>query len=204
MSKKLNDIMESIFESSGLNTYLSSIGIEPTSTSREKKIGHSRSEKFKKWKSDRTVEDVAHTKSPTKMRARQLKIQKNKHAVVGTMLNGEAVCEDKFQDPQAATQTVGMEIESSRKKELSKSARMIKALYKHHRSVKEETYAHDAEREYIPSKKGEPKQPPEDKNMYGDKPKARAVMSGGKTITDQKRDDVEIDPPMVMPDLGKK
>jgi len=106
--------------------------------------------------------------------------------------------EDVFQDSQAATQTSFDGANSpddtvqNRKRQLSKSARMVKALYKKHK-MSEDIY--DAEKE--------------DKSVatYGKKPKftkndddageqAVAVMSGGKTLTGEPRDDVEIDPMM--------
>lgn len=123
----------------------------------------------------------------------------------------EELEEDIYQDSQAATQTVfdganNPKDVSERSRQLSKTARMIKALYKHHRVVKEDLYDKDAEKTYVPVRSiKEPKQPPEDKNNYGDdEPKARAIMKGGKTMTGQKRDIIEIDPSMKKPDLGKK
>lgn len=110
----------------------------------------------------------------------------------------ESMTEDVFQDSQAATQTCFDGANSpddtvqNRKRQLSKSARMVKALYKKHK-ISEDIY--DAEKE--------------DKSVatYGKKPKftkndddageqAVAVMSGGKTLTGEPRDDVEIDPMM--------
>lgn len=110
----------------------------------------------------------------------------------------DSMVEDVFQDSQAATQTSFDGANSpddtvqNRKRQLSKSARMVKALYKKHK-MSEDIY--DAEKE--------------DKSVatYGKKPKftkndddageqAVAVMSGGKTLTGEPRDDVEIDPMM--------
>lgn len=108
--------------------------------------------------------------------------------------NEETLEEDKFQDSYAATQTVGMELEngsSERKKQMSKSARMIKALYKKHR-VSEDMFDHEKENKSVASygrKKSE-------EVPGSDKPKAAIVMQGGKTMTGQTRDTVEIDPQM--------
>jgi hypothetical protein len=82
-----------------------------------------------------------------------------------------------------------------RKRELSKSARMIKSLYKKH-NMKEETY--DWEKD-------------DKAQSYGKKPKiskseeegkeddARIVVSGGKTLTGEPRDTIEVDPFMKRP-----
>lgn len=98
--------------------------------------------------------------------------------------------EDKFQDSLAATQTVGSEVDTdvlpTRKRELTKSARMIKAIYKKKR-VKEELYDHEKE------DKG---------GKYGEKPDAAFVLKGGKTMTGSSRDTIEIDP-MMKPRPGK-
>lgn len=114
--------------------------------------------------------------------------------------------EDVYQDPQAATQTafdMGTQADDreptySRKKEMSKSARMIKSLYKKHKMVKEELYDHEKEDKSV--------------STYGKKPKvekvqddgdennqASMVLKGGKTLTGQTRDTLEIDPVMRKP-----
>jgi hypothetical protein len=92
--------------------------------------------------------------------------------------------EDKYQDSMAATQTVGSEVDTDsvpkRKREMTKSARMIKSIYKKKR-VKEELYDHEKE----------------DKGAkFGEKPFAAAILSGGKTMTGTQRDTIEIDPMM--------
>jgi hypothetical protein len=125
------------------------------------------------------------------------------------------VSEDNFADPQAATQscfdgannTDDTHEVLNRKRGLSKSARMIKALYKHH-GIKEEIYDHEKDDKNQTSLgKKSPKVPTlskEDPNaLPNGEPKARAVMSGGKTLTGETRDMVEIDPQMKSrPDLN--
>jgi hypothetical protein len=94
--------------------------------------------------------------------------------------------EDKFQDPMAATQTVGPEVDTDsvpmkRKREMTRSARIIKSIYKKKKRVAEELYDHEKE----------------DKGAkFGQKPYAAAVLKGGKTMTGAKRDVIEIDPMM--------
>jgi hypothetical protein len=91
-----------------------------------------------------------------------------------------------------------MEPVSERKKQMSKSARMIKALYKKHKMVKEDLYDHEKEDKSVATYGKKPKFDKADKDdSIGEKkPTAAAVMSGGTTLTGEKRDDVEIDPMM--------
>ncbi len=97
------------------------------------------------------------------------------------------VQEDKYQDPIAATQTVGSEVDTDslpkKKRERTKSARIIKSIYKKKRvkNVKEDMYDHEKD----------------DKGAkFGEKPFAAAVLKGGKTMTGTSRDVIEIDPMM--------
>ena len=108
----------------------------------------------------------------------------------------KSIQEDKYQDPMAATQTVGSEVDTDtgpkRKREMTKSARIIKSIYKNKR-VKEELYDHEKEN------KG---------GKYGEKSDAAFVLRGGKTMTGTNRDTIEIDPMMKprpgKPDLSKR
>jgi hypothetical protein len=114
------------------------------------------------------------------------------------------VKEDVYQDPQAATQTVfdggnnTDDTTTNRKREMSKSARMIKALYKKHRMVKEDMYDHEKEDKSVQTYGKKPKtlKTDEKSSMSENKPNAAAIVSGGTTLTGEKRDDVEIDPMM--------
>lgn len=110
--------------------------------------------------------------------------------------------EDVFQDPQAATQTVfdganNTNDTSERKMQLSKSARMIKSLYKH-LNMKEDTYDWEKADKSVQTygKKPKLKEPAEETNFGERVPSARVVMSGGTTLTGETRDTVEIDPEM--------
>jgi hypothetical protein len=111
--------------------------------------------------------------------------------------------EDVFQDTQAATQTafdMGTQADDreptySKKKEMSKSARMIKALYKKHKMVKEELYDHEKEDKSVATYGKKPKV--EKQEVYGDEDnQAAMVLKGGTTLTGQTRDTLEIDPVM--------
>jgi hypothetical protein len=87
---------------------------------------------------------------------------------------------------------------TSRKSQMSKSARMIKALYKRKGMVKEDTYDHEKEDKSVQTYGKKPKFNQTDKkDSFGEnKPDAAAVMTGGTTLTGEKRDEVEIDPMM--------
>jgi hypothetical protein len=82
-----------------------------------------------------------------------------------------------------------------RKTEMSKSARMIKSLYKKH-NMKEDMTDFEKEDKSVQTYGKKPKiQTTPKKDSFGeDKPKAAIIMSGGKTMTGQNRDTVEIDP----------
>jgi hypothetical protein len=81
------------------------------------------------------------------------------------------VNEDKYQDPQAATQTVGMEVEGK-----SRAFKAIKKLTK----VNETTY------DWEKTEK--------DNNSDKKQMTAKIIMKGGKTMTGQDRDTIQIDP----------
>lgn len=113
--------------------------------------------------------------------------------------------EDVYQDTQAATQTpcdLGTTPDQtvptySHKKEMSKSARIIKSLYKHH-NMKEEIYDHEKEDKSVATYGKKPKV--EKIEAYGDEDnQAAMVLKGGKTLTGQTRDTLEIDPVMRKP-----
>jgi predicted RNA binding protein YcfA (HicA-like mRNA interferase family) len=96
--------------------------------------------------------------------------------------------EDKYQDPQAATQTVGMEVESKKR---FKSLRPVK-------NVKEDMYDAEKEDNFVQTygKKPKFKKTDDTYNNESDEVTARSTLSGGKTLTGQTRDTVEIDPSM--------
>jgi len=104
-------------------------------------------------------------------------------------------------DPLAATEAPcdganGGET-TDRQRQMSKSARMIKSLYKH-LNMKEDLNDWEKEDKSVQTYGKKPKiAKEEDGASVGDKkPAARIVMSGGKTLTGEKRDTVEIDPLM--------
>ena len=80
-------------------------------------------------------------------------------------------------------------------KKLSKKASVVKELYMKHREVREELYDHEKDDKDAGNYGKKPKLATPDGDQTGDKKsQAAAVMSGGTTLTGQKRDTVEIDP----------
>ena len=84
-------------------------------------------------------------------------------------------------------------------KEMSKSARIIKSIYKNKgvKSVKEEMYDHEKEdKSTAPLGKKVKLQKPGIDTTTKQAPEAAAVLTGGKTMTGEPRDTIEIDPMM--------
>ena len=81
--------------------------------------------------------------------------------------------------------------------QMSKSARMIKSIYKK-KGMKEDMYDHEKEDKSVATYGKKPKMSVTSKeSSFGEKkPDASAVLTGGTTLTGQPRDTVEIDPMM--------
>jgi len=90
--------------------------------------------------------------------------------------------------------------------QMSKSARIIKSIYKR-KGMKEEIYDHEKEDKSVATYGKKPKIQRTTDNSNMEKPQAAAIMTGGTTLTGEKRDTIEIDPMMKMrsrPDSGKR
>jgi hypothetical protein len=142
----------------------------------------------------------------TKIDNQSIHVQRNDKKTSEKYPHDAVVKEDVYQDSQAATQTAfdmgttpnQTEPTHSRRKEMSKSARIIKSIYKNKKMVKEEMYDHEKEDKSVQTYGKKPKMAATDKkDSFGEeKPDAAAIMSGGTTLTGEKRDNVEIDPMM--------
>ena len=116
------------------------------------------------------------------------------YTAVGTkMKNGKKVpncvpTKESFEDEHGI---------SDKKKQNSKSARIIKSIYKK-KNMKEDIYDHekDDKSTVVYGKKPKISNIDDKAGMGENKPEAAAVMSGGTTLTGQNRDVVEIDPMM--------
>ncbi len=123
---------------------------------------------------------------------------------------------ENYQDPMAATSMPNGGANSpddviSKDKgkkliQMSKSARIIKSIYKR-KGMKEEIYDHEKEDKSVATYGKKPKIQRTTDNSNMEKPQAAAIMTGGTTLTGEKRDTIEIDPMMKMrsrPDSGKR
>ena len=122
---------------------------------------------------------------------------------------------ENYQDPMAATSMpngganspddVTPKDKGKKLIQMSKSARIIKSIYKR-KGMKEEIYDHEKEDKSVATYGKKPKiQTTGDSTM--EKPQAAAIMTGGTTLTGEKRDTIEIDPMMKMRsrlDSGKR
>jgi hypothetical protein len=125
----------------------------------------------------------------------------------GTMKN------ENVQDPMAATSMpcdsannsddVMPKDKNKKLIQMSKSARIIKSIYKK-QNVKEELYDHEKEDKSVATYGKKPKMQKVSTDL--EEPKAAAVLTGGTTLTGEKRDTIEIDPMMKMrkPISGKR
>jgi hypothetical protein len=123
---------------------------------------------------------------------------------------------ENYQDPMAATSIPNgganspddVEAKDKGKKliQMSKSARIIKSIYKK-KGMKEEIYDHEKEDKPGATYGKKPKIQRATDNSNMEKPQAAAIMTGGTTLTGEKRDTIEIDPMMQMrnkPGFGKR
>jgi hypothetical protein len=119
---------------------------------------------------------------------------------------------ENTQDPMAASSMPNDganspdDVEQPKNKKLiqmSKSARIIKSIYKR-KGMKEEIYDHEKEDKSVATYGKKPKMQSVSTDL--EEPQAAAVLTGGTTLTGEKRDTIEIDPMMKMrkPVSGKR
>ena len=114
----------------------------------------------------------------------------------GMKPTSEDVGDAKAADPSVGSCNCGPDPVSEKKKQMTKSARMIKSLYKKKGVVKEDMFDSEKEDKSVATYGKKPKMTTTSKmsNLGEKKPEAAAVMTGGTTLTGQKRDTLEIDP----------
>jgi hypothetical protein len=119
---------------------------------------------------------------------------------------------ENTQDPMAASSMPNDganspdDVEQPKNKKLiqmSKSARIIKSIYKR-KGMKEEIYDHEKEDKSVATYGKKPKMQSVSTDL--EEPQAAAVLTGGTTLTGEKRDTIEIDPMLKMrkPVSGKR
>ncbi len=130
---------------------------------------------------------------------RSVHVNKPQPAVKSEAL--EFPADDGIQAKGSSSRVVG-----ERRKGMSRNANLIKALYKKHKvtKVKEELYDHEkddkgGDETYGKKPKFAKVKVGQQEDQSDSKPKAAAVLTGGTTLTGQKRDDVEFDPMLNRP-----
>ena len=114
----------------------------------------------------------------------------------------EFPADDGIQAKGSSSKVVG-----EREKGMSKNANLIKSIYKYHKlkkEVKEELYDHEKDDKggnetYGKKPKFAQVEGGQKEDQSDSKSKAAAVLTGGTTLTGQKRDDVEFDPMLNRP-----
>jgi hypothetical protein len=207
-STKAGITEENLSEDELLDRYMRTRGINPKTASKISKIAASKTGDFNKWKMqhvsggrlpvikkeeiDPGLTDVKGTVGATKRRIQQLKTRKSLHKVVKTPGLHK---EDVYQDPLSATQTV-FDGANNTNDTAYRTYKLIKKIQD--RKINEELYDHEKEDKSVKTYGKKPNHEKSDKkdNVGEKKPQAAAVLSGGTTLTGQKRDDIEIDPLM--------
>jgi hypothetical protein len=115
-------------------------------------------------------------------------------------IDDEVFYEDAFQDSQAATpmpfDTGNNPAEVPNNPGMSKKTDKVMRIIKNRKVVKEDLYDHEKD-DKTPQTTGKPKLVTQKDLAYGEgRPEAAVVMSGGKTMTGEPRDTIEIDPMM--------
>ena len=154
------------------------------------------------------VLNALHKKSDS-IRKKGLADFRKKHAPGELLPTKEDVGDAKAATNADGLPNVQLEPVSEKKKQMSRSARIIKALYKKKGVVKEDMYDHEKEDKSVATYGKKPKHEKAEKDEGGEKkPRAAATLTGGTTLTGAKRDDVEIDPMMRnrpgQPDVTKR
>ena len=143
--------------------------------------------------------------------AKEIKnIRKRESKNKGIWEDGDLMGDPKAAEISPADGANGGRELAEKKRQMSKSARMIKAIYKKKGMVKEDLFDHEKEDKSVKTYGKKPKFDKSDKDdsLGEKKPAAAATLTGGTTLTGSKRDDIEIDPMMRnrpgQPDVTKK
>jgi hypothetical protein len=199
-----------------LSKFLKSRGLDPRYVSKFQKIARSKTGEFQQWmmkhqSRSHVVEtigqnpDVVGSVNATARKSAQLQKKKSEGK---TIVHNPIHKEDAYSDSYAATSSVPANVGNDSCQGPSKAAKLIKSIYK--KKVNEDTYDWEKDDKSVKTYGKKPNHDKTDKedNMGENKPKAAAVVSGGTTLTGEKRDTIEIDPMMRVrpgqPDPTKK
>jgi len=217
---------EAINETKMLDKYLSSRGINPLFVSVDTKDAHAKSNEFKKWLRDHQAdyqrEDITFKRdsgdarskdasSPTLQRQNQLKKASKHYDIKPVHTHSSQIVttkEDLIGDPKSATISPadganGGEERADRV--MSRKAKMVKDILKKSRKdmsiMGEDMTDWEKEDKSVATYGKKPKfekldDKSKENNNGEEKSQALGVLSGGTTLTGEKRDTVEIDPLM--------
>jgi hypothetical protein len=202
-----------------VDRYIKSMGYNPQTIDRNKRMALTKTVRFQQFaqrmKNEQTVVSPTAQNKPspmglsqTKVHARDMALKRNVHVNKPQLaVKTEALefpADDGIQAKGSSSRVVG-----ERAKGMSKNANLIKQIYKYHKlkkQVKEELYDHEKDDKGGNETYGKkPKFAKVDGGQKEDqsesKPKAAAVLTGGTTLTGQKRDVVEFDPMLNRPNI---
>ena len=134
-----------------------------------------------------------------KIRNKGVLSMKDYKFVVAIREQYEHLIEDTYHSPLAATQMPfdGANNPDDTIPAKKTGAQLVKSIVKGKRAVKEEIYDHEKEDKSVATYGKKPKfQKPGMDSVTKESPQAAAVLSGGKTLTGEPRDTIEIDPMM--------
>jgi hypothetical protein len=132
----------------------------------------------------------------------------SKHAlgVLNKSMSKKPMKEDAYQDSQAATQmpfdTGNNPAEAPNNPGLSKKATRVINIFNKKKVVKEELYDQDKDDKPVQTNGKKPKVSKQVDQFGDNSSKAAIVMTGGKTLTGEPRDTIEIDPMLRKPKGG--
>jgi hypothetical protein len=125
---------------------------------------------------------------------------------LGHLFKPKSVKEDAYQDSQAATQmpfdTGNNPAEAPNNPGLSKKATRVINIFNKKKVVKEELYDQDKDDKPVQTNGKKPKVSKQVDQFGDNSSKAAIVMTGGKTLTGEPRDTIEIDPMLRKPKGG--
>jgi hypothetical protein len=198
-----------------VDRYIKSMGYNPQTIDRNRRMALTKTIRFQQFaqrmRNEQTETSPTMTNKPytkglaqsrvhTKDMAIKRSVHVNKPQLAVKTEALEFPADDGIQAKGSSSRVVG-----ERRKGMSRNANLIKALYKKHKvtKVKEELYDHEKDDKGGETYGKKPKfakvKVGQQEDQSDSKPKAAAVLTGGTTLTGQKRDDVEFDPMLNRP-----
>jgi hypothetical protein len=194
-----------------VDRFLKSMGYDPNHIDRDKRMAFTKTIRFQQFAqrmgeefeieeqmdSSPTMTNKPYTKGLAQSRThtKDMALKRSVHVNKPQL----PVKTEALEFPQGDFDAKGTSAKVVGEKKISKSANLVKSIYKKHR-LKEELYDHEKDDKDGTTYGKKPKyssnkQEAEQQGGQSDKKtQAAAVLSGGTTLTGQKRDTVEIDP----------